>query len=148
MELSIVEKLLKSVADGDVSLHELACQCTSVKQLGKVQNAFMKATNLTSWSEAEERYTESVFPKKLEVFKKLNFNKPTIPAEFMKYCQEAMKKSKQPSVVAETATFTDDKIFAIEHSKTGAMGVFWNTDIFDVNGTSLESAFARVCVLY
>lgn len=49
---------------------------------------------------------------------------------------------------AGNATFTDGKIFAIEHSKTGATGVFWNTDIFDVSGIYLESAFARVCQFF
>ena len=145
IEVSMVEKLLQSVVAGDISLHELASQCVSVKQLGKVQSAFMKGTNCTSWSVAEEKYPEFVLPEKLEVFKKLNFNKPTIPAEFMKYCQQALKKSKQPITGTETTTFTDDKIFAIDHSKTGARGVFWNTDIFDVNGTTLEIAFSRVC---
>ena len=147
IDISMVTKLLQSVTDGDASLHDLASQCLSIKQLGKVQTAFMKATNSGSWSEVESKYPEFVMPEKLEVFKKLNFNKPTIPTEFMKYCQQAMKKSRQPSFGDGTATltFTGDNIFAIEHSKTCARGAFWNVDIFDVSGITLERAFSRVC---
>ena len=66
----MVEKLLQSVAAGDVSLHELASQCISVKQLGKVQMAFMKATNSSTWNEVEEKYPKFISSEKLEVFKK------------------------------------------------------------------------------
>lgn len=146
IDLSMVEKLLQNVADGALSLHELASQCVSVKQLGKVQAAFIKATNCASWSEVEERFPEYVQPEKLEVFKKLNFNKPTIPAEFMKYCQRAMKQLTQSTTSAnEPSTFKSENIFFIEHSGTRAKGIFWNADIFELNGTKLESAFKEVC---
>ena len=81
--MSMIEKLLQNVVAGTLSLHELASQCTSVKELGKVQAAFI-ATNRADWSEAKEKFPEHVLPEKLEAFKKLNFNKPTIP-KFMKY---------------------------------------------------------------
>lgn len=143
IELSMVQNLLKSVAAGDISLHDLTSWCTSIKQLEKVQSALMKATNSGSWRKVEETYPEFVVPEKLEVFKKLNFNKPTIPTEVMKYCQQAVKKSKQAHV--GYVTFTDDNIFVLERSNIGARGVFGNTVIFDVNGATLGSTFSRVC---
>ena len=36
VDLSMVKKLLQNVANGVLSLNELASQCVSVKQLGKV----------------------------------------------------------------------------------------------------------------
>ena len=143
IEPTMVHDLLQGVASGNTSLHELACQCTSIKQLGRIQSAFMKGSNCSSWGEAEEKYPEFIVPEKLEVFKKLNFNKPTLPTEFMRYCQRAMKKVKQHAVEG-TATFKGDHIFALEHAKTNARGVFWNHDILEMNGSSLEHAFAQV----
>lgn len=146
IDLSMVEKLLQKVAEGALSLHELASQCTSVKQLGKVQAAFIKATNCSNWNEVEQKFQDYVLPEKLEVFKKLNFNKPTIPAEFMKYCQRAMKQLTQPTTSSgESFTFKSDNIFFIEHSGPGAKGIFRNADIFELNGSKLESAFTQVC---
>ena len=146
IEPDMVHDLLQGVASGDSSIHELACQCASIKQLGKIQSAFMKATNCSSWSEAQEKYPEFVVPNKLEVFKKLNFNRPTMPTEFMRYCQKAMKKADQPTTeCAEgTKTFTGDHIFALEHAKSGGKGIFWNHDILEMNSSSLEHAFAQV----
>ena len=45
----------------------------------------------------------------------------------------------------ESFTFKSDNIFFIEHSATGAKGIFWNADIFEPDGTKLESAFTQVC---
>lgn len=87
IEATMVNDLLKGVALGSTSLHELACQCASIKQLAKIQSAYITPANCSSWSEAEEKYPEFVVAEKLEVFKKLNCNKPTIPAEFTHYCQ-------------------------------------------------------------
>lgn len=57
IDLSMVEKLLQKVAKG---AHELASQCTSVKQLGKVQAAFIKATNCSNWN---EKFPDYVLPE-------------------------------------------------------------------------------------
>ena len=62
----MIEKFLQSILDGELSLHELSSQCSSVKQLGKVQTAFIKATNCTDWNEATERFPDHVTPEKLE----------------------------------------------------------------------------------
>lgn len=144
LEPNVVHDLLQSVAAGDTSLHELACQCTSIKQLSKIQSAFIKATNCSSWSEAEEKYPEFIVPEKLEVFKKLNFSRPTMPVEFMRYCQKAMKKGDHLSTEG-TTTYTGDHVFALEHVKTDARGIFWNHDMLEMNGSSLEHTFAQVC---
>lgn len=144
IEFDAVYKLLQSVAAGEASLHDMASQSISIKQLGKVQLAFMKATNCSEWCEAEDRYPEFVQPEKLEVYKKLNFNKPTIPPEFMRYCQRAMKAAKHTSMEPKKITCGDDKLFSFEHEKSGARGIFWSIDVFEVNGNTLEQAFLKV----
>ena len=129
----VVHDLLEAVASGDTSIHELACQCASIKQLSKIQSAFTKATNCSTWGEAKEKYTEFVMPEKLEVFKKLNFNKPTIPAEFLRYCQKAKKMGTQHAIQrVEQTTHSGNHVFALEH-ESGGRGVFWNHDVLDMN---------------
>ena len=61
----------------------------------------------------------------------------------MRYCQKAMKKGDQCAMDA-TATFRGDHIFALEHARNDARGIFWNQDILEMNGSSLEHSFVQV----
>ena len=74
----------------------------------------------------------------------LNFNKPTLPPEFMRYCQRALKATKQTSMAPKQITCSDDKLFSFEHEKSGARGIFWSTDVFEVNRNTMEHAFLKV----
>ena len=48
IEFDAVYRLLQSVIAGEASLYDMASQSISIKQLGKVQVAFMKATFMAS----------------------------------------------------------------------------------------------------
>ena len=62
-----------------------------IKQLTKIQIAFLKIVNYATWVEAEQEFPEFTEADMLEPFKKLNFSSATVPAVFMKYCRLAMK---------------------------------------------------------
>jgi len=59
IEVTMVNDLLQGVASGSTSLHELAFQCASIKQLTNIQSAFMKGTNCSSWMK-QRRSTQNL----------------------------------------------------------------------------------------
>lgn len=140
IEPSVVESLLTEMSEGKLSFSELLGQCQTIKQLGKIQAAFTKATNCESWDEACEKYTQFTSSEKLEPFKKLNFSNPTIPEEFMKYCQLAMKK--QGDDIGATRSYDGDTIFVLDHSS--AVGLFWKSDVLSISAESLDVVFKNV----
>ena len=73
IEPSVAESLLSEVVDGQLSFSELPIQCQAIKQLGKIQAAFIKATNCETWDEAQDKFSYFATSEKLEPFKKLNF---------------------------------------------------------------------------
>ena len=83
IDASIAESLLAEVSEGELALHELNSQCLSIKQLSKVQAAFTRGTNSDSWENACSKFPRFTSAEQLEPFKKLNFNSPKIPTEFM-----------------------------------------------------------------
>ena len=92
VEASVVSRLLAELKDCKISLRELASECKSIKQLQKVQSAFLKGTNSTSWEEAQEHFPEYTTASQLEPFRKLTFSGPTLPDQFMHFCQRAVAR--------------------------------------------------------
>lgn len=141
IEPSIAESLLAEVAEANISLLELQIQCQDIKQLRKIQSSFVKATNCPSWKDACEKYPLFTSSENLEPFKKLNFNQPTIPDEFMKFCQLAMKKQ-EGSDESTRSYDADDAVFVLERGS--AVGVFWKEDFLCVSGESVQDVFEMV----
>lgn len=148
MDSASTTRLLVEVRDLKLSLPELCSECADIKQLCKIQVAFLKVVNCTSWAEAEEQFPEFTKTDMLEPFKRLNFSGSTLPDSFMKYCQSAIKSKvtceKPTQHVNCTSTDMDD-LFFIEHND--CMGIYWKKDIFDVTREKLERMMERVGVL-
>ena len=90
-------------------------------------SAFIKATNCSvGVSGREVPWVHSA--RKAWSFQKLNFSRPTMPVEFMRYCQKAMKKG---SPIYWRTTTYGWYVFALEHVKTDARGIFWNHDMLE-----------------
>ena len=58
LPLTTVTQMLLEVAERKWSLKEIAADRQSIKDLQKVQTAFLKCTNTSTWKEAETRYTQ------------------------------------------------------------------------------------------
>ena len=85
----VVCSLLREVAEGKISPAEVNSECISIKQLHKVQSAFIKGTNSSSWAEAQEKYPKFATAEQLQPFKKFNFS-TKLPEQFLKFCQRIM----------------------------------------------------------
>ena len=79
-------RLLLELSEGKITLAEMSSECTSLKELQRVQSAFLKGTNCSSWDEALAEYPTFTTAEQLEPFKKLNFT-GKLPEQFLKFCQ-------------------------------------------------------------
>ena len=66
---NVVCRLLKELAEEKITLLEMSSKCSSIEQLQKVQSAFIKGTNCTSWAEAREKHSFFTTAEQLEPFK-------------------------------------------------------------------------------
>ena len=64
LPLTTVTQMLLDVAERKSSLKKIAADCQSIKDLQKVQTAFLKCTNTSSWEEAEIKYPKYVCTEK------------------------------------------------------------------------------------
>lgn len=123
------------VADKKISLNEMSSKCSSLKQLQKVQSAFIKGTNSSSWAEAQKNYPKFATAEQLEPFKKLNFT-IKLPEQFLKFCQRVM----QAGCDSDTGTCSNtDAIFCI--STNGSIGIFSKEDTLLVNPSKLPDLY-------
>ena len=65
--MTTVTQMLLDIAERKSSLKEIAADCQSIKDLRKVQTAFLKCTNTSSWEEAETKYPKYVCTEKLYI---------------------------------------------------------------------------------
>ena len=91
--LQDVSRLLLELSEETISLAELSSECNSIKQLQKVQAAFMKGTNTSTWEECQQKYPSYATAEQLEPFKKLDFKPNKLPEQFLKFCQRALRGS-------------------------------------------------------
>lgn len=130
----VVCHLLREVADEDITLDEMSSECTAIKQIQKVQSAFIKGTNSCSWAEAKEKYPSFARAEQLEPFKKLNFSSK-LPEQFLKFCQRAMRaRTESDADCGDT-----DTIFYT--TTNDCIGIFWREDTLLVNPTKIQSLF-------
>ena len=71
-----MSRLLCELKECKISLRELSSECKSIKQLHKVQVAFLKGTNSISWEATTQKFPKYATAAQLEPFKKLNFSGP------------------------------------------------------------------------
>ena len=110
MEYATVEDLLQRVSDGKLSMSELGSQCIEIKQLNKIRACFVKGTNSESWKEALQQYPSFTSSEQLLSFKRLSFNSPKLPDEFMKFCRMAVNSKTRDNVLA---TVDNEKMFML-----------------------------------
>ncbi|MCG8624171.1 MAG: hypothetical protein MJE68_19530 [Proteobacteria bacterium] len=142
MDPNTVHTLLTEISEGKLSLTEFASECTSVKQMGKVQAGFVKATNCENWEDAKSKFPLFTTSQQLEPFKLLNFNAPTLPQEFMRFCQNAMKKVSAAGKAV--SVYDGDDVYVVERQ---TVGLFWKHELLHVNADSFSDMFSKVSTL-
>ncbi len=134
----VVRRLLDEVAEERISLIEMNSECTSIKQIQKVQSAFIKGTNSSSWEEAKQKYPKFVSPEQLEPFKKLNFSSK-LPEQFLRFCQRVMQ-------TCEVESRDTDTLFCT--TVNSSLGMFWKEDSLSINPSKLQSLFQSTGIRY
>ena len=66
----VMGRLVCELNDWKISLRELSSECKLIKQLHKVQVAFVKGTNSTSWEAAQKQFPQYTTASQLEPFTK------------------------------------------------------------------------------
>ena len=131
----VVCSLLMEVAEAKISPTEMNSECISIKQLNKVQSAFIKGTNSSSWAEAQEKYPNFATAEQLEPFKKLNFS-TKLPEQFLKFCQRVMHTGGE----SDSSNCSDtDSIFCM--SVNTSIGIFWKEDTMLMNPSKVQTVF-------
>jgi len=131
----VVCSLLREVAEGKISPAEMNSECVSIKQLHKVQSAFIKGTNSSSWAEAQEKYPKFATAEQLEPFKKLNFS-TKLPEQFLKFCQRIMRTGGECD--ASNSSDTDSTFCT---SANNSVGIFWKEDTMLIDPSKVQTLF-------
>ena len=140
IEPSVVNRLLTELKEKQISLREMSSECGSIKQLHKVQKAFVKGTNSSSWEDTRQKWSNYCTASQLEPYKKLNFSGSVLPEPFLHFCQR---------VVSSNSETRDDELehgcsesLAADDSflltSKGCKGIFWKHDIKTVNSDKLS----------
>ena len=138
IEASVVSRLLCELKECKISIRELSSECKSIKQLHKVQVAFLKGTNSISWEAATQKFPKYATAAQLEPFKKLNFSGPGLPEQFMRFCQRAVAHGQSDFNAAESCLNESDNSFCITR-RQDCVGIFWKHDIKEVTSEKLAT---------
>lgn len=140
IELSVVNRLLMELKGKQISLREMSSECGSIKQLHKVQKAFVKGTNSSSWEDAQQKWPNYCTANQLEPFKKLNFSGSVLPESFLHFCQRAVSsgvKDNENDCSEGLTTKDADDSFLIATKICKA--IFWKHNIKAVNSDKLSA---------
>ena len=140
MEFVTIENLLQRVSDGKLSMSELGSQCNEIKQLNKIKACFVKGTNSESWIDASQKYPPFTSSEQLLSFKRLSFNSPKLPDEFMKFCRAAVNSKTRET--AALATIDNDKMFVL--TQNNCCGIIWQTDLEKINSVNINEVLRSV----
>ena len=140
IEQSTVEKLLQSVSDGKLSMSELGTKCIEIKQLNKIKTCFVKGTNSETSIDASQKYPSFTTSEQLLSFKRLSFNSPKIPDEFMKFCRAAVDSESRVS--SPLATVDNDKMLML--TQNNCCGMIWQTELAKINPGTLNEVLRSV----
>ena len=83
---------MQELTEEKITLLEMSSECSSIKQLQKVQSPFIKGTNCASWAEAREKHPFFTTAEQLEPFKYLGFSSSKLPDQFLKFSRELCSK--------------------------------------------------------
>lgn len=81
-------------------LNYINSECNSIKQLQKVQNAFVKGTNCTTWDECKGKYPAYATAEQLEPFK-------TLANE---YCRRKNMQVNHPALATQCFSFVSRRV--------------------------------------
>lgn len=126
IELPDVHRLLAEVSNCDITLKEMSSECTSLKLMQKVQLAFIRGTNCSTWKMACEKFPKYVTAEQLEPFKKLDFSGKSLPSTFLTFCQRVLAENENAEN-SEVVTKEQDNVFYTKKETCHAM--FWKVDI-------------------
>lgn len=130
-----ISRLLLELSEESLSLAEMSSECNSLKQLQKVQTAFMKGTNCNTWEECQEKYSSYATAEQLEPFKKLDFSKTSkLPEQFLKFCQRIMENENDAE--SSCSSTQSDTVFVT--CFRDRMALFWKEDPLQINPTNLQ----------
>ena len=68
IDLETVKQLLTDLKDKKLSVKELTKECTKIKQLRIVQQAFLEETGAETWEDAETRFPDFTTAKAMDEF--------------------------------------------------------------------------------
>jgi len=139
LDPSVVHQLLTEISSKKCSLREATVQCDDIKALQKVQGAFVKVTNCTSWEDAVNKHPNFTTPQKLEPFKKLDFTKTKLPEKFLWFCKQIKDTVSIPAAVDETISQEEyDDYFLISHQTS--LGLLWKQNALDINPDNFQKS--------
>lgn len=69
MEVTEVHRLLSEVNDQEISFKEMSSECVAIKNMQKVQVAFVQGTNCADWEEAVKKYPKHTTAEQLEPYR-------------------------------------------------------------------------------
>ena len=138
IELSVVNRLIIELKNKEISLRDMSSECSSIKQLHKVQKAFVRGTNSSSWEEAKQKWPSYCTASQLEPFKKLNFLGSVLPEPFLHFCQRVVSLNPDNDHERDcTERSATDDLFLI--TSRGCKGIFWKHDITTVNADKFSA---------
>ena len=86
--LKKVKNVLDDVANGELSLKEMAVKCHNLKQKRSIEEAFVRQLGLKDWDEAKTKYPRYTSEVVLDQFLGLSFTKSESPQVFKEFCQK------------------------------------------------------------
>jgi hypothetical protein len=142
IEVPEVHRLLIELKNSKISLKEMSYECATMKQVQKVQVAFIRGTNCKNWDDACERFPLFATAEQLEPFKKLNFSGKTLPPTFMKFCQRATTTAACVDAPMVCESQEADNTFCVNHKDCTAL--FWREKIKEVTPDKFTSIWKKV----
>lgn len=134
-------RLLSEVQEKKITLNELSVECNTLKSMVKVQNAFVKGTNSSSWEDAVKKYLSFCTSEQLEPFTKLQFKNNVLPTPFLQFCQKTIKLQNQDEIAGPSNTLSDD-IFYMKNG-SNMFTIVWGNKCLEINASNISEVFAH-----
>ena len=82
--------MLQKCANGEIALQKMNTECSTLKKMKRIKEAFMPRVGCENWLETVQQYEHFADEKVLrDLFLQLKFC--PIPAAFNEYCAKALK---------------------------------------------------------
>ena len=140
LSIETIADLLFELVEGKTSLKEMALDCQSYKGIQKVQAAFLKCTDVSSWEEAKIKFPKYACSEMLEPFKRMKFGTDRrIPAEFLSFCQRAVRSLNSTELCHDSLP---SNLFILEHRQV--FGVFLEKDATAMTTAGLSAVCSSI----